>query len=94
MATDAEVLREESEAIRGASRKLRLAVEENTQIQQAVLKELVRFNENLEAGLEAVQALLPMLEGASAGAGVIGAAKTALGLFTNLRARRATGPKK
>ena len=46
-------------------------LEKNTEALTANTKELQRFNENMEDVLEAVQGMMPVLEGAAAGSSAI-----------------------
>ena len=73
------------EELRSSLKATRRRLEDNTEALQASAKELKRFNENIEDALEALNGMMPVLEGAAAGSDAI---KMGVEMFKGLWAVR------
>lgn len=79
-----EDLRASLKATRRRLEESREAVEENT-------VQLLRFNDNIEDALEALQQMMPLIEGAAAGSSAL---KMGVGMFKALMEKRRTRKKR
>lgn len=81
---------DEITALRRSLKATRAAIDANTEVSEALCKQLARFNGNIEDLMVLVEQLLPLAEGAAAGNQVLGMVLPVVkGLLARRRSRQA-----